>query len=89
MITVEVAYATPDKQCLVSVQLPEGSSAEQAILASGVLKQFPEIDLTATKVGIFACVCELNHILKQGDRVEIYRPLQQDPKAARLQRAAK
>jgi putative ubiquitin-RnfH superfamily antitoxin RatB of RatAB toxin-antitoxin module len=89
MITVEVVYAKPQQQALVTLQLPIGISAEQAIQASGLLNDFPEIDLTQTKIGIFGSVCDLGHILKQGDRVEIYRPLILDPKAARLQRAKK
>lgn len=89
MIAVEVAYATPKKQALVNVSVPLGSTAEHAIKTSGLLNQFLEINLTHTKVGIFGSVCERDQILKQGDRVEIYRPLVLDPKAARLQRAAK
>jgi putative ubiquitin-RnfH superfamily antitoxin RatB of RatAB toxin-antitoxin module len=89
IITVEVAYAKPDKQSLVTLTLPLGSSAEQAVHASDLLNQFPEIDLSHIKIGVFGNVCDLNQILKEGDRVEIYRPLMLDPKAARLQRAKK
>ncbi|WP_394754007.1 RnfH family protein [Crenothrix sp.] len=88
-MTIEVAYATPDKQALVSLPVPLDTTAEQAIHASGLLAQFPEIDLEQTKVGVFGVLCNLDHSLKHGDRVEIYRPLMLDPKAARLQRAKK
>ncbi|SJM93914.1 RnfH family protein [Crenothrix polyspora] len=89
MLLIEIAYATSHKQRLVAVQIPAGSTVEQAIWVSGLLNEFPEIDLKQTKVGIFGSVCDLDQLLKQGDRVEIYRPLVLEPKAARLQRAAK
>ena len=88
-IAVEVAYATPEQQVLVALDLPENSTLETAIQASGLLARFPEINLSATAVGIFGKVCELNQSLKTGDRVEIYRALIHDPKEARRQRAAK
>ena len=86
---VEVAYATPEQQVIVTLTLPEGGTVEQAIHASGLLNRFPEIDGTDIKAGIFGSVCKLDEPLKQGDRVEIYRPLLHDPKEARRQRAAK
>jgi uncharacterized protein len=89
LIDVEVAYAKPNKQSLIRLQLPVGSTVEQAIYASNLLTQFAEIVLYETAIGIFSSVCQLDHILKPGDRVEIYRPLVLDPKAARLQRAKK
>jgi uncharacterized protein len=89
LITIEVAYATPEQQVIVALDLPENSTLETAINASGLLLRFPEINLSATAVGIFGKLCELNQLLKTGDRVEIYRPLHNDPKEARRQRAAK
>ena len=86
---VEVAYATPEQQVIVTLTLPEGGTVEQAIHASGLLNRFPEIDGTDIKAGIFGSVCKLDEPLKQGDRVEIYRPLLHDPKEARRQRAIK
>ena len=86
---VEVAYATPEQQVIVTLTLPEGGTVEQAIHASGLLNRFPEIDGTDIKAGIFGSVCKLDQPLKQGDRVEIYRPLLHDPKEARRQRAIK
>jgi putative ubiquitin-RnfH superfamily antitoxin RatB of RatAB toxin-antitoxin module len=87
--TIEVAYATPEQQMLIALNLPEGSTVEAAINASGLLARFPEISLSTNAVGIFGKVCELNQVLKAGDRVEIYRPLVHDPKEARRQRAAR
>ena len=89
LIDVEVAYATPEQQVIVTLTLPEGTTVEQAIHASDLLNRFPEIDGTDIKAGIFGSVCKLDQPLKQGDRVEIYRPLLHDPKEARRQRAAK
>lgn len=89
LIQVEVAYAKPARQTLISLSLPIGSSAEQAISASGLLQQFPEIDLNQQKIGIFGQVCKLDTLLSEGDRVEIYRPLQQNPMDARRGRLQK
>lgn len=86
---VEVAYAKPDQQVIFQVDCPVGTHVEQAIKLSGVLTQFPEIDLSHAKVGIFSKKASLDTTLRQGDRVEIYRPLQIDPKQARLLRAQK
>ncbi|MFI3189320.1 MAG: RnfH family protein [Methylococcales bacterium] len=86
-MNVEVAYATPEQQVLIVLSLPENSTVEKAINHSGLLMRFPALGLTA--VGIFGKLCELNQLLKAGDRVEIYRPLHNDPKEARRQRAAK
>jgi len=86
---VEVAYAKPNVQVLLSVDVPENSTAETAIVASGILNRFPEIDLAKNKIGIFSKVCPIDQPIKPGDRVEIYRPLIADPKEARRARAAK
>ena len=88
-IQVEVAYATLEKQQLIALTVPEGSSVDSAIKASGILTEFPEINQKPLIVGIFAQICELDRILISGDRVEIYRPLHKDPKEARRQRAKK
>lgn len=88
-INVEVAYARPDQQVIVAVSVPAETSAEQAILASGILERFPEIDLSQQKVGIFSQICTLQKILNNGDRIEIYRPLLQDPMTARRNRLQK
>lgn len=83
---IEVAYAKPERQVVLEIELPIGSTVEQAIQASGLLRQFPEIDLTRQKTGIFGQVSKLDKLLQDGDRVEIYRPLAQDPMTARRNR---
>ncbi|MDD5319647.1 MAG: RnfH family protein [Methylococcales bacterium] len=86
---VEVAYATPERQVILALKMPEDATVEQALNASGLLNHFPEITWADIKVGIFGMVCRLDKTLRKGDRVEIYRPLIHDPKEARRQRAAK
>ena len=87
-ITVEVAYALPREQIIVPVNVAPETTAEAAIIASSILAKFPEIDLSANKIGIFGKLISLNTPLRHLDRVEIYRPLIADPKALRRQRAA-
>ena len=89
LIDVEVAYATPEQQVILALKMPEGATVEHAINASGLLNHFPCCAWADIKVGIFGSVCKLNQLLRQADRVEIYRPLIHDPKEARRQRAAK
>lgn len=86
-ITIEVAYALPHQQLIIPVQLPENTTAEQAIIASGIQKKFPEIDLKVNQIGVFGKLARLDSPLRHMDRVEIYRPLIADPKAVRKQRA--
>jgi putative ubiquitin-RnfH superfamily antitoxin RatB of RatAB toxin-antitoxin module len=88
-LTVEVVYALPEKQYLHKVSLEEGATVEQAIVASGLMRLRPEIDLTSNKVGIWSRAVKLQDAVHDGDRVEIYRPLIADPKALRRQRAEK
>ena len=89
LIDVEVAYATPEQQVIVALKLAEGTTVEQAIQVSELLDRFPEIEGDNLKAGIFGSACKLDQPLRQADRVEIYRPLIQDPKEARRKRAAK
>ena len=86
---VEVAYELPDKQSLVSLEVKEGTTIKEAIEASGVLDTYAQIDLTRDKVGIFSKFAALDTVLREKDRVEIYRPLIADPKKVRKERAAK
>ncbi|MGR9087155.1 MAG: RnfH family protein [Gammaproteobacteria bacterium] len=88
LMTVEVVYARPEEQVLIGLRLPMGSTVEDAIRASGLTSLFPEIDPVVDKVGIHGRICPLHQGLKPNDRVEIYRPLQHDPKDARRLRAA-
>jgi len=87
-ILVEVAYATKGEQAILRVEAPEGIRVGEAIERSGILKRFAEIDLAVNRVGVFGKVTGLDQVLEPGDRVEIYRPLIADPKAARKKRAA-
>lgn len=87
-INVEVAYALPDQQMIVSLTAAPGTTAEQAIEASGILQKFPEINLAENKIGIFGKMVKPDTVLRELDRVEIYRPLIADPKEVRRQRAA-
>ena len=91
MIKVEVAYALPTEQKILSVQLEEGASAYDAVIRSGIVQLFPEIDPETIPMGIFAkaIAAPKTTALKDGDRVELYRPLIADPKEARAKRAAK
>lgn len=88
---VEVAYARPDRQEIVELEVPEGTTAMEAVLKSGIEKIFPEIDPVSTDMGLFGKVVKTpdKYILREGDRVELYRPLKIDPRQARLNRAKK
>jgi len=82
-INIEVAYALPDKQWLIPLQVSFGTTVERAIKRSGILLQCPEIDLRQCVVGIFSKKVPLHSIVRDGDRIEIYRKLLMDPKEAR------
>ena len=88
-MTVEVAYALPDRQIIIELVVDRGTTLEQALDLSGIFGQFAEIDLDKNKVGIFGKLAKLSDELQPGDRVEIYRPLLADPREVRKQRAAK
>jgi len=87
-IPVEVAYALPDEQVIIPLQVKPGTTLREAIEQSGVLQRFPDIDLNENKVGIFGKLGKLDQALRERDRVEIYRRLIADPKQVRKQRAA-
>nr|WP_113868790.1 RnfH family protein [Brenneria salicis]NMN92654.1 hypothetical protein [Brenneria salicis ATCC 15712 = DSM 30166]RBP58914.1 hypothetical protein DES54_1445 [Brenneria salicis ATCC 15712 = DSM 30166]RLM29639.1 RnfH family protein [Brenneria salicis ATCC 15712 = DSM 30166] len=86
-INVDVVYALPERQYLRTLKLAQGSTVEQAIIASGLLELRRDIDLQSNKVGIYSRAVKLTEVLNDGDRVEIYRPLIADPKELRRQRA--
>jgi len=86
-INVEVVYALPHDQKLIRKQLPEGSTLLAAVEASGVLEQHPEINPASAKFGIFGKLAKGDTVLRDMDRVEIYRPLIADPKEVRRKRA--
>ena len=95
-IEVEVAYATPEEQRVITLQVPRGTTAREAANRSGITKEFPEINLETTVMGIFSrkldgkrAPAPQDYVLKPRDRVEIYRSLQITPMEARKLRAAR
>ena len=88
-IAVEVAYAEPDRQVIVSLRVPAGTTAGEAVERSGLLDRFPAISWPGADIGIFGWRVSARASLIEGDRVEIYRPLAMDPKEARRLRAAR
>jgi putative ubiquitin-RnfH superfamily antitoxin RatB of RatAB toxin-antitoxin module len=86
-ICVEVVYALTDHQTIVQLQLNAASNVRQAIGASGILQAHPDIDMELASVGIWSKRVTLEDVLRDGDRVEIYRPLIADPKTIRRRRA--
>ena len=95
-ITVEVAYALPDKQKIIELQIEQGTTAYEAVMASGITSHFPEIDLDNSRMGIFGQALgskglkpPREYLMQPRDRIEIYRPLTADPKEVRRRRAEK
>ncbi len=88
MMRIEVAYAKPERQLILVLEAEPGITAKEAIMRSGILDEFPEIDIETVKLGIFGKAAPASTVLKPMDRVEIYRPLIADPKEARKKRAA-
>lgn len=82
-IDIEVAYARPERQVVLALRVPAATTAREAIERSGILSQFPEIRLDNNPIGIYGQVVEPGRKLEMGDRVEIYRPLEIDPREAR------
>lgn len=87
-LTVQVCYALPEQRFLEELRVYPGTTIAQAIQDSRVLEQFPKIDLAQQRVGIFGKLKTMDTVLREGDRIEIYRPLQADPKETRRRRAA-
>ncbi len=85
---VEVVYACDDKQSLISLVVKEGTTLKEAIELSGILETYKKIDLPKDRLGIFSKFATLDTVLREKDRVEIYRPLIADPKKVRKERAA-
>jgi putative ubiquitin-RnfH superfamily antitoxin RatB of RatAB toxin-antitoxin module len=88
-LQVQVCYATPERQILLDLSVPEGASVQDAIVRSGILNQAPEIDLGLSRVGIYGKLRTLDAVVRAHDRIEIYRPLVADPKESRRKRAEK
>ncbi len=86
---VQVCYARPNVDFLRELVLPAGATIGAAIMQSGLLREVPEIDLAVARVGVFGKLKSLDSAVRDGDRVEIYRPLIADPKESRRKRAVK
>ena len=82
-MNVGVCYAEADRQLWLRLEVPEGSTVKHAIELSGVLNQYPHIDLNTQKVGIFGKLSKLDAPVKEGDRVEIYRKITADPQTVK------
>lgn len=91
MINIEVAYALPDKQRIIALQVAEGCTVFDAAEQSNIAAQFPDLDIENSKMGFFgkAISKPKQEVVKEGDRIEIYRPLLADPKLVRKERAAR
>ena len=87
-INVEVAYALPEKQVIRTVNVDAGTTIGAAIVQSGIMMDYPDLELEDAKVGIFGKAAVMTTVLADGDRVEIYRALIADPKEVRRKRAA-
>ena len=87
-MNVGVCYAEADRQLWMRLDVPEGSDVQQAIELSGILKQFPEIDLSQQKVGLFGKITKLDVPVNEGDRIEIYRKITADPKQVKRRKTA-
>lgn len=87
-INVEIAYALPNKQAIVPVEVSQGTTALEAAEQSGIVDRFEGLSLEGAKLGIFGKAVPNTHVMSEGERVEIYRPLQADPKEVRKARAA-
>jgi putative ubiquitin-RnfH superfamily antitoxin RatB of RatAB toxin-antitoxin module len=83
-MNVGVACATPTHQVWLRFEVPDGSTVREVVERSGILEQFPEIDLASHKVGIFGQVARLDKVVSEGDRIELYRPITADPDLVEL-----
>lgn len=86
---IQVVYALPAGQRVIALRVGAGTTASESVRRSGLLTEFPEIDLGSTRLGIFGRRVPHDHVVSEGDRVEVYRPLTADPKAVRRERAEK
>lgn len=86
MLNIEIVYGLPDRQILKAMQVADGTTAREAALQSGLAVEFPELDVQTVKLGIFGKLVKDDTVLREKDRVEMYRPLLVDPKEARRKR---
>jgi putative ubiquitin-RnfH superfamily antitoxin RatB of RatAB toxin-antitoxin module len=89
LIGVEVACATQTKQLIIKLDVPRGTTAREAVELSAIQHEFPELNVAGSSIGIFGEVVADSEPLKEKDRVEIYRPLKNDPRDTRRSRAAR
>ena len=89
LLSIEVAYATPKRQSLVKLQLPATATARDAVRQSGLADEYPELDVEKCPLGIFGKQVADERLLRTGDRVEVYRPLVNEPREARRRVAAR
>ena len=82
-INVELVLAMPDRQQLLSVEVESGATIADVIASSGIADRFPEVDMDVLETGIWGKPLPRDHVVRDGDRVEFYRPLQMDPREAR------
>lgn len=87
-VRIEVVYALPERQLLLKLRVPRGTSAREAVKLSGIRGQFPQIDLQRDQLGIFGKKIKGDTEVQEGDRIEIYRPLLADPREVRRRLAA-
>jgi hypothetical protein len=88
LIGVCVVYALPGRACVFQAHVPAGATVDDAIRACGILRELPQLAGVELELGVFGRPCALHDAVREGDRIEVYRPLQVDPKAARRLRAA-
>ena len=88
MINIEVAWGDPEKQVLLALEVESGTTLIEAIELSGIREQVAQLEIDPGRLGIFSRKKPPEFVLREGDRVEIYRPLTADPKEIRRKRAA-
>src|SRR5690606_12936732 len=88
-VAVQVCYVCPERQLVLDCTVEPGTTIQQAIERSGIVAQVPEIDISVWRVGIYGKVKPLDTVVREHDRIEIYRPLIADPKESRRRRANK
>ena len=89
MLSIEVVFAGPGRQEIIALEVDDGTTIAEAVSLSGIVYKFPEYDFENLQKGIWNKVADENQVLADGDRIEIYRPLEADPKEARRRRASK
>ena len=84
---VEIVFALPTRQVLQKVNVAEGATVTDVIAASGIARQFPDNDLAACQTGVWGRPVDRDRLVREGDRIELLRPLEMDPREARRLKA--